>query len=223
MRSSHHPSPPRRTDALQRRHRARRRARRARRPRRLACRRRCSPLPCARGLRPRALQRRARHTHRRWRRRSRSSDRWPSGRSTTVRPSCIGHQLWWSADVDAGTRPLPGVPGRSARNEPERKAAALWFLGFLEWRAGNWEEADRYAADSLELGTQLGQLTPVGELPAAVDCRSPGPDRRRAREGARRDRPGRGRGNPHRAVGPRLGARLHRALAGRRGCSARHT
>ena len=44
--------------------RARHRARRARRPRRLACRRRCSPVPCARGPRPRALQCRARHTRR---------------------------------------------------------------------------------------------------------------------------------------------------------------
>ena len=43
-----------------------------------------------------------------------------------------------------------------------------WFLGFLEWRAGNWEVADRYANDSMELATQLGRLSPPGELPSAV-------------------------------------------------------
>ena len=38
-----------------------------------------------------------------------------------------------------------------ARNDPAREADALWHLGLLEWRAGNWELADRYMADSLDL------------------------------------------------------------------------
>ncbi len=43
-------------------------------------------------------------------------------------------------------------------------------LGLLEWRAGNWELADRYIADSLDLYTQLGILKcmPPDEFPAAV-------------------------------------------------------
>jgi DNA-binding CsgD family transcriptional regulator len=38
----------------------------------------------------------------------------------------------------------------------------------LEWRAGNWELADRYMADSLDFNTQLGALMPPAEFPAAV-------------------------------------------------------
>ena len=94
----------------------------------------------------------------------RSLAEWPLDDGPTV---VYGHQLWWSADV-AGARALFQEFLGAVGNEPERKAAAYWFLGFLEWRAGNWEQADRYAADSVELETQLGQLTPVGELPAAA-------------------------------------------------------
>ena len=50
--------------------------------------------------------------------------------------------------------------------------------------------------------------------------RAPRPDRRRARQIAARSGPRRGRGHRHRAVGPQLGARLRRALAGRRRCGA---
>ena len=78
--------------------------------RRLARRRRRAPLPCTRGLRPHALQRRTRHPNRGdGRRRSRSSGRWRSGRSTTVR-------RWSSAAavLVGGPRPrarsLPGGP-----------------------------------------------------------------------------------------------------------------
>jgi DNA-binding CsgD family transcriptional regulator len=41
-------------------------------------------------------------------------------------------------------------------------------LSFLEWRAGDWGEADRYAAASLDLMTQLGRPMPPGYSPAAL-------------------------------------------------------
>ena len=44
---------------------------------------------------------------------------------------------------------------------------ALWNMSHLEWRAGNWEEAERYAFESVDLMTQLGRLMPPDEFPAA--------------------------------------------------------
>ena len=94
------------------------------------------------------------------------------------------------------------------------EAFALRSLGFLEWRAGNWDEADRHVAGALELLTQLGRVDPPAEFPAAIIAAHRGRiDEARARR-KRRGGPGRGRADPDRAVRPRLGARLHRALAG---------
>ena len=80
-----------------------------------------------------------------------------------------GHQLWWSGDVD-GARTLFEEVLRvvTAGNDARKEAEALWSLSFLEWRAGNWEAADLYAAASLDLQTQLGRTFPPGQLPAAV-------------------------------------------------------
>ena len=63
------------------------------------------------------------------------------------------------------------------------EASALWWLAFLEWRAGNWDEAERYAASSLELSTQLGDMNTAPDFPAAGHRRAPGPARRGARLG----------------------------------------
>jgi len=35
----------------------------------------------------------------------------------------------------------------SARNDPDLESSALWFLSYIEWRAGNWDEAARCAAE----------------------------------------------------------------------------
>jgi DNA-binding CsgD family transcriptional regulator/predicted negative regulator of RcsB-dependent stress response len=81
----------------------------------------------------------------------------------------FGWQLLWSADVDRARPLLHEVrSAMKARNDPEREADALWPLGVLEWRAGNWELADHYIADTVDLFTQLGTLDPPGEFPAAM-------------------------------------------------------
>jgi DNA-binding CsgD family transcriptional regulator len=75
-------------------------------------------------------------------------------------------QLCWSADVEGARAFLPGVRAAAeTTDDPAAMAAVLWFLGFNEWRGGNWEEADRYATESVELFTQLGQLRAPYELP----------------------------------------------------------
>ncbi len=79
------------------------------------------------------------------------------------------HQLVWAVDLDRARKLLLELRDvRRARSDARNESYALWNLGFLEWRAGNWDEADRYAAGSLELMTQLGYVMPPDEFPAAV-------------------------------------------------------
>jgi DNA-binding CsgD family transcriptional regulator len=81
----------------------------------------------------------------------------------------FGYQLYWSAEVARARTLFQEIRSVvKARNDPAAEAAALFFLGHLEWRAGNWEEANRYAIDSIDLMTQLGRLMPPDEFPAAV-------------------------------------------------------
>ena len=81
----------------------------------------------------------------------------------------LGHQLWWSADVDRARVLFAEIRAvATARNDPGLEAGALWFLGFLEWRAGNWDDAELHVSASLELTAQLGRLLPPLKLPAAV-------------------------------------------------------
>jgi DNA-binding CsgD family transcriptional regulator len=91
---------------------------------------------------------------------------WPLDDGPTV---ILGYQLCWSADVERA-RPLfqEVWDAVNARNDPVAEAEALLSLSFLAWRAGDWGEADRYAAASLDLMTQLGRPIPPGYLPAAL-------------------------------------------------------
>ena len=92
---------------------------------------------------------------------------WPLDGGPT---SVLGHQLWWSGDVGRA-RVLFGEARSAvtARNDPTAIEETLWYLSLLEWRAGNWEESDRYAAESYDLVTQLGRvMTPVDEFPTAI-------------------------------------------------------
>ena len=78
-------------------------------------------------------------------------------------------QLWWSGDVDrARSLYLEVRRAVAARNDPAAEIEKLWALSLLEWRAGNWEEADAYAADSLDLQMQLGVEWPHGQFAPAV-------------------------------------------------------
>jgi DNA-binding CsgD family transcriptional regulator len=79
------------------------------------------------------------------------------------------HQLLWSAELDQARSLLAEIRDvLVARNNPQEEAWALWQLAFIEWRAGNWEEADRHAAGGLELLTQLDRVMPPDEFPAAI-------------------------------------------------------
>jgi DNA-binding CsgD family transcriptional regulator len=78
-------------------------------------------------------------------------------------------QLCWSADVDGAREFLSTVRATVEMQEnPGARATILWFVAFNEWRAGNWEQADRFAVEAFDLFTQLGQLHAPYELPAAL-------------------------------------------------------
>jgi DNA-binding CsgD family transcriptional regulator len=80
-----------------------------------------------------------------------------------------GHQLWWSGEVGRARELFREFRDAVvARNDPWGDATALWYLGLLEWRAGNWEEADRCAAGSLDLCMQLRLPMPQDQYPTAV-------------------------------------------------------
>ena len=79
------------------------------------------------------------------------------------------HQLVWTVDLEAARGlllELRKVLG--SRGDARGEASTLWWLAFLEWRAGNWDVADGYAAGSLELSTQLGDVNTAPDFPTAV-------------------------------------------------------
>ena len=79
------------------------------------------------------------------------------------------HQLVWTVDLDAARRLLLELRELlQLRSDARGEASALWWLAFLEWRAGNWDQAERYGASSLELSTQLGDMNTAPDFPAAV-------------------------------------------------------
>jgi DNA-binding CsgD family transcriptional regulator len=78
------------------------------------------------------------------------------------------HHLVWSAELErARELLLELVDARRTQHDAGSEAWALWNLALLEWRAGNWDVADRYATESLDLSTQLG-ASPIDEFPTAT-------------------------------------------------------
>jgi DNA-binding CsgD family transcriptional regulator len=96
----------------------------------------------------------------------RSLAEWPLDDGPTW---AYGWQLCWSADLDRARELFQEVLGVvRARNDAAGEAEALWYLSLLEARAANWDEADRYTTDSLDLWSQLDRVIPPHEFPAAV-------------------------------------------------------
>ena len=131
----------------------------------------------------------------RWTRRSRSNARF------RTRPFAGGPFLRLLPSAGVGGRARSRHEGCSSSSStppgedrtPQWRRSRSGSLGFLEWRAGNWAEADRHAAGGIELLTQLGRVDPPAEFPGRDHRRPPRPDRRGARPGKRRGGPGRGR------------------------------
>jgi DNA-binding CsgD family transcriptional regulator len=96
----------------------------------------------------------------------RSLAEWPLDQGPTQQ---FALQLFWAADLERARDLFQELADSArARKDPAAEADALWHLGFLDWRAGDWERADRYIADSLEVYLQFGVLIPPHEFPAAI-------------------------------------------------------
>ena len=79
------------------------------------------------------------------------------------------HQLVWAGELDRGRSLLLEVlDARRAARDAGSEAWTLWNLGLLEWRAGNWDTAERHTAEALDLQAQLADVTGSDEFPAAI-------------------------------------------------------
>jgi hypothetical protein len=79
---------------------------------------------------------------------------------------CHCQQLIWAVDLAAGRSLLLQVyDARRTANDTGNEAWALWNLGLLEWRAGNWDEADRYATAAISSATPLFQEASRAGIP----------------------------------------------------------
>jgi DNA-binding CsgD family transcriptional regulator len=109
----------------------------------------------------------------------RSLAEWPLDDGPT---EFFAYQLAWAADIERGREAFQELANAGkSRNDATTEAWALYFLGFLEWRAGNWEEADRYIVDSLDLYAQLDILMPTEFCNAAIAAHRGRIDEARAR------------------------------------------
>jgi DNA-binding CsgD family transcriptional regulator len=80
----------------------------------------------------------------------------------------LGPQLVWSGEfAPARTLLLELRDVQRARNESGGECWALWHLCLLEWRAGNWDDAERHACEFVDLQTQLGVVA-FDEFPVAA-------------------------------------------------------
>jgi DNA-binding CsgD family transcriptional regulator len=79
------------------------------------------------------------------------------------------YELACSVDLDqARTSLLELRDARRAQNDAGGETWPLWWLALLEWRAGNWDQAELYATESLDLVMQLGSVSHHNEFPGAV-------------------------------------------------------
>jgi DNA-binding CsgD family transcriptional regulator len=83
----------------------------------------------------------------------------------------FAHQLAWSGeDFERARRHLHAYRKAIDDRQGLEERFVLWWLSLVEWRAGNWELAARYAADMLVFAAQAGYEAeqPIFDLAAAA-------------------------------------------------------
>jgi DNA-binding CsgD family transcriptional regulator len=96
----------------------------------------------------------------------RSLPGWPLDRGPT---DLFSRHLTLAADLGAARDVLHELHDvHTARDNADGASTAMWWLSLVEWRAGNWDVAERYAADSFEIRMQLGQVMPGDGFPSAL-------------------------------------------------------
>ncbi|HEY7017098.1 MAG TPA: AAA family ATPase [Gaiellaceae bacterium] len=114
----------------------------------------------------------------------RSLPSWPLDRGPA---DLFSRQLVLAADLESARALLHELhDAHTTRDNADGASTVMWWLSLLEWRAGNWDAAERYAAESFDVRTQLGHVMPgdgfTAELVAAHHGRVD-----EARAGAERD------------------------------------
>ena len=129
----------------------------------------------------------------------------------------LARQLVWVCALESARRVLHElVDAHRARNDADGEATAVWWLALLEWRAGNWETAERLRKGIARDQSPTRTCDAHRSLPGERHRGAPGSDRGGAFCGTRGARGWRGHGDPDLPVRRKLGARLCRAVA--RGC-----
>jgi DNA-binding CsgD family transcriptional regulator len=96
----------------------------------------------------------------------RSLPGWPFDGGPT---DSLVRQLVWSLELERARQVLRElIDAHRVRNDADGEATSIWWLALLEWRAGNWEEAETYAEESHEIRAQLGLVMPTDLFPVAV-------------------------------------------------------
>jgi DNA-binding CsgD family transcriptional regulator len=96
----------------------------------------------------------------------RTLPQWPLPEGPTL---MYGTQLFWAAEVARAREVLRTIEHAiPSGQEPLVEADLKWFLGFVEWRAGDWDLAERYLTESLDIRAQFGEPAPPAEFPVAI-------------------------------------------------------
>jgi DNA-binding CsgD family transcriptional regulator len=94
----------------------------------------------------------------------------PESAANHAATTALIYQLVWSGDLDPARRLANDLRNWLKAREDSGEEQALWYLSVIELRAGNWEPAARYAAESLAIREQygLGGSQAAAEWPAAA-------------------------------------------------------
>src|SRR4029077_16209715 len=94
----------------------------------------------------------------------------PESPANHAATSALIYQLLWSGDLDRARHLADDLRSWLEAREDSEEELALWFLSVIELRAGNWEPAARYAAESLAIREQYGIAgsQAAAEWPAAA-------------------------------------------------------
>ena len=97
----------------------------------------------------------------------RSLAQWPRIAPAT---EALALQFVWSGEGERGRTVIEEWRAALHAQDDPQEEKALWLLGMLEWRAGNWGLGAAHAAETLGLRAQFGRegSQPIAELPAAM-------------------------------------------------------
>src|SRR5918993_2942280 len=80
----------------------------------------------------------------------------------------LGHILTWSVSTDRARALLEARYEEERHTDERSSASTLWYLSFVELRAGRWDVASEHAERMLEIGRQYGMVSGPAFFPVAL-------------------------------------------------------